>query len=219
MKYLPLIRYYLEIISVPIFAWLVFHMVGHAVLMGLVPHDPLDIVPSTGFEKWYGVIENTGGVLGLIVFVWLWHRPMLKKLVPCSHDHCHHKTMWPHLLASGAFVLHWLGEAEIRNEILNNFSAQNLTDIAAAFGFASHFLVDIIVMVLLITFWSQPWQKMVATSAMLGAWGASFYLGAAGHLHLEGRAEPVVLLLSAFLLAMFVHKPHKPAPACKTCSH
>jgi hypothetical protein len=163
--------------------------------------------------------EFLGGLLALIFFVWIWHRKPFKRFVPCSHDHCHHKTIWPHLLASVAFVFHWFPESRLRYDLLNSFSVHNFSDVLTALGFLSHFLVDIIVLVLLLTYWPKAWQKSLAFGIMLWFWVISFWVGEQGGLYLTGLSEPLILLFSAFLLAMFVHQPHKPAPECKTCDH
>lgn len=281
MKNLPQLRYYLEIISVPVFAWLIIHLSGHG-LMLLKDHDhnhsthnehhvekqheektlkseaheadhdeheqdkheaetlisqedsdhedehestiaPTDEHDDHGHGElsldYLLSTEVLGGLLALLFFTWLWHQKPLKTLVPCSHDHCHHKTVWPHVAATIAFVFHWFPESAVRHELLHDFDWHSLANLAGAIGFASHFLVDFIVMILLITFWPQWWQRLALGAVMVVAWGGSFWLGENGGLGLEGVAEPIVLLVSAFLLAMFVHKPHKPEPVCKTCTH
>lgn len=211
MKNLPQIRYYLEIISVPVFAWLVVHLSGEA--LSMLPQIDAHPVGYDHHELGWGEllsIEFLGGLMALALFILLWHQPFLKKLVPCSHDHCHHKTIWPHLAATVAFVFHWFPESAVRYEVLSNFSIQDVTQMAAALGFASHFLVDILLVYLLSTFWPKFWQRLTSIGVMVVAWLGSFWLGEQGGLPLEGAAEPMVLLVSAFLLAMFVHKPHKP---------
>ena len=272
MKNLPLYRYYLEILAVPVFAFLVIHLSGHALMLVADPehdhgshanhaeeihedehgddqhdddheekeheieedhHDEEDEhneyqEAAAGGHDDHGhgeglsltyllSTEVLGGVLALILFAWLWHLPALKKLVPCSHDHCHHKTVWPHVAATVAFAFHWFPEAQVRYELLHDFSSVNWLDIVAVIGFASHFIVDAIILVLLVSFWPQMWQKLGLGFVLAAVWAASFWVGHNGGLHIEGAAEPLVLLVSAFLLAMFVHKPHKPEPACTSC--
>ena len=171
MKHLTLYRYYLEILAVPVFAFLVIHLSGHGLmLLADLEHDHgshgahnEEVYPDEHHEDEEGhdghgdeeehqdehegeqhhdedeheeshteevaggheshghgeglsieyllSTEVLGGILALILFVWLWHLPGLKKLVPCSHDHCHHKTIWPHVAATVAFAFHWFPEA------------------------------------------------------------------------------------------------------------
>lgn len=229
MKHLASLRYYLELISVPVFAWLVIHLSGHGLMLlkeAEHGHEEAGHEAAETGEHAFSLnldfilsAEVLAGVLALVFFVWLWHRKPLKRFVPCSHDHCHHKSIWPHLLASVAFVFHWFPESTLRFELLNEFSAQSFANIVTALGFLSHFLVDIVVLVLLVTYWPHRWQKSLAFGIMLWFWVLSFWVGEKGGLNLTGAPEPMVMLISAFLLAMFVHKPHKPKPDCKTCSH
>ena len=211
MKHLPLLRYYLEIISVPIFGLLVLHLSKNGLE---ILWNPYFTDANEAFFITYG-----GGLLALVFFIWVWHRPTMKILVPCSHDHCHHRTAWPHLLASSAFLLHLFPESDVRYEILENFTTDSLLSLASALGFASHFLVDVIVIVLLTSFWKKHWQKLLSLLIMIGIWVYSFWVGQQGGLALTGVSEPILLLVSAFLLTMFVHRPHKPKPVCKTCTH
>jgi|GEM_PF-1293852 len=281
MKNLPLYRYYLEMLAVPVFAFLVIHLAGHALMLVADPehdhgshgshqeevheegehHDEDDENhkeehddhleaehedeqhedeshedheghaegAANGHDdhghgeglslEYFLSTEVLGGLLALILFAWLWHLPVLKKLVPCSHDHCHHKTVWPHVLATVAFAFHWFPEAQVRYELLSDFSQVNWLDIVAVIGFASHFLVDAIILILLVSFWPQLWQRLGLGILLAGVWATSFWVGHHGGFHLEGAAEPLVLLISAFLLTMFVHKPHKPEPACTSCTN
>ncbi|NCP67323.1 hypothetical protein GW756_04445 [bacterium] len=246
MNKLPYFRYYLELISVPVFAWLVIHLSGHGLMLlkdseheheshtateihqteaGITEAEDHDDHSDEHLELelldldfWLSG-EVLGGLLVLLLFVWVWHRRPLKRFVPCSHDHCHHKNIWPHLLASAAFVFHWFPESRLRFDLLSNFSAHNFESIVTAMGFLSHFMVDIMVMILLINYWPKRWQKSLALGLMLWFWVLSFWIGERGGLYLTGLSEPLVLLISAFLLAMFVHMPHKPKPVCKTCDH
>lgn len=217
-------RYYLEIISVPIFAWLVIHLAGHGAMLlkeGKHEHEEhghdehahevgldLDFLLST---------EVLAGLIALILFAWIWHRPAMKKLVPCSHDHCHHTAIWPHILASGAFVFHFFPESQIRYEILHDFDWSSVLNMVGAFGFLSHFAIDLILIFMLSQFWKKSWQRWTSGLLMLGVWALAFWVGERGGLHIEGIGEPIILIVSAFLLAMFVHKPEKPTLNCHDC--
>ena len=235
LKFLPRFRYYLELISVPVFAFLVLHLGGHGLMLlkdsehdhsdhddhGHGAHEGESGHAEHGFSLDLDFLlstETLGGLLLLMAFVWCWHRPQLKKLVPCSHDHCHHKTAWPHLLASAAFVFHFFPESTIRHDIIQDLSLDSAISLAGAIGFLSHFFVDIIIMVLLSLFWEKSWQKLLSLGTIIAFWIWSFVIGASGGFHIEGMSEAVILILSAFLLAMFIHYPHKPViEKCSTC--
>lgn len=279
MKNLTHFRYYLEIISVPVFAFLVIHLAGHGLMLIKDPdhhhgshghevhenhegeteeahaedegeethsdendqHEDEDHEEEADHDE-AGMVhadddydehndehqsplslefllstEILGGILALILFIWVWHSPLMKRLVPCSHDHCHHKTIWPHLLATGAFVFHFFPESAVRYELLKDIDWQDLWNIAGVIGFASHFLVDLIIMVLLAIFWPQIWMRILSFVTIFFFWVLAFYIGEQGGFHLPGISEAIMLIASAFLLAMFVHKPHKPKPVCKNC--
>ena len=248
MKKLTTLRYYLEIISVPVFAFLIIHLGGHGLMLLKDPdhhhgshenqlshegesaeehalHEEESVNTHHDAHDDHGSLidlilsaETLGGILLLLLFIWIWHRPMMKPLVPCAHDHCNHKTIWPHLFASFAFVFHFFPESSIRYELMKNFDFHHLLSLAEAIGFLSHFAVDVIIMVLLGLFWVEVWQRVLFYVIVISLWALSFYVGAQGGLHLEGLAQPLVLILSAFLLTMFIHKPHKPKPVCNSCT-
>jgi hypothetical protein len=222
MKNLMLYRYWLEMLAVPMFAFLVIHLSGHGLMLlsdSEHVHEGHDVETEVSFGiSSFLTVEVLGGILALIFFVWVWHRGFMKKFVPCSHDHCHHKTVWPHLLAALAFVFHFFPESEIRSEMMRDFDFHSLLSLSGLLGFFSHFLVDLIIAILLSSFWPKTWQKVSFFLALSACWILAFYWAESEIFHLEGLAEPVVLLLSAFLLSMFVHKPHKPKPVCTHCS-
>ena len=188
------LRYVLELISVPVFAFLAAHLSaeGFVHLFGL-PHESELIV----------------GAICLILFVYLWHTPWLKKLVPCNHSSCTHKTHWPHLAASFALVFHFFPESKIRHELIQNFEVSSFLDYLVSIGFITHFLVDLIIIISLSQFWKKTWQKWTSFLVMGGGWIASFLLNHQNHFLLEIGEQPLFLILSAFLLSMFIHKPHK----------
>jgi len=217
-------RYYLEIISVPIFAWLVIHLAGHGMMLlkggehGHEDHGHDEHAHEAGINlEFFLSTEVLAGVVALLLFAWIWHRPLMKKLVPCSHDHCHHATIWPHILASVAFVFHFFPESKIRYELLHDFDWASIANIVGAIGFFSHFAVDLILMFMLSQFWAKRWQRWTSGVLMFATWVLAFRVGEKGGLPIEGIGEPIVLLISAFLLAMFVHMPEKPKLDCASC--
>jgi len=219
-------RYYLEILSVPIFAWLVIHLSGHGLMLlkggDHDEHGHEEAHDEHGHEAGIDLefllsTEFLAGVLALILFAWIWHRPFMKKLVPCSHDKCHHTSIWPHLLASVAFVFHFFPESQIRYELLHDFDWSSILNIVGAFGFVSHFFIDLILILMLSQFWKEAWQRWVSGLSMLAVWALAFWVGERGGFHVEGLGEPIILIVSAFLLAMFIHKPEQPTPDCSDC--
>jgi len=162
---LPQLRYYLEIISVPVFAFLVVHLAGHGMMLLKDSHHSHEHETHNenllNFDFLFSA-EILGGILALLFFIWIWHLPVMKKFVPCSHDHCHHLHIWGHLAATGAFLFHFFPESVIRYEMLQDFNWHNLLNVIGGIGFFSHFLVDIIVMFLLASFWKKPWQKFLS---------------------------------------------------------
>jgi len=200
------LRYYLEIIALPVFAYLVFHLSGHGVAV------------LTGMHE----AEIISGVLLLILFTSLWHQPVLKKWVPCSHDHCHSELPIPHFIATLALCLHFFPEAGIRHELLRGMLEGEVTSILGYVGFAAHLIIDVIVMIVISSHWKNKYMRGLSLLFILSAWLLAFFLaeqaGHAGHAHGEAGLEGWLFLVSAFLLAMFVHKPHKPK-ACGSGEH
>jgi len=202
-KILLRLRYYLEIVALPVFAYLVFHLAGHGVASLTHVHE----------------LEIVAGVLLLVLFTWLWHTPALQKWVPCSHDHCHTELPLSHVLAVIALCLHFFPEAGVRQELLHGAMEGEITSVLGYIGFAAHFLVDIIVMIVLSSYWKTGLGKIISFFFIVGMWLLAFYLAEeAGHAHEHGEAgyEAWLFLISAFLLAMFIHKPHKPKH-CEGC--
>lgn len=233
MKSLFTFRNIFEIIALPFFALLVIHMAGHGAML-LFDHDHSheqhieegeeEHHDQEGYEDEHGFMEmffseeGLFGVLFLFMFVWLWNRPFLKKWVPCQHEHCHSETIWAHLSAIAAFCLHFFPEAGIRSQLLSDFALTDFLSIATIFGFLSHFLVDVIVMISLALYFSSLRDRIFGFVGMIILWIFAFFIGEHLFDFLPSSAESVLYLLSAFLLAMFVHFPHK-EKACGSCHH
>ncbi len=195
-------RFYLEIIALPVFLFLIVHLSGHAL--------------GTFLKVEREDFEILGGLFFLVLFVWLWHRPFLKKWVPCSHIHCHHKPEVPHLLAIIALVLHFFPEAGVRHELLTRAFEGGVVNTIALIGFAAHFLVDVIVAVLISSYWQTRKAQLISFGSIALVWIVAFWLGKHVGNFFPEPAEGVLFLVSAFLLAMFVHMPHKPI-VCGRC--
>ncbi len=206
MKTIYQIRYWLELIALPTFTFLVFHLTGHGANELL--NNGLESESIFSFE-------NFAGFLGLILFVWLWHRPFLKKWVPCAHTHCpgeKDKSALPHLIATLALCLHFFPEAAVREVLWENLAKKEA--IIGMTGFVAHFFVDVIVAILISQYWSQKIQRILSFLFMTGIWIIAFKTG--GHFFdfLPKNIQGLVFLVGGFFLAMFVHLPHKPVSAC-----
>jgi len=201
------LRYYFELISLPIFVALVVHLAGHgSTLLFTFAHDSDGLLTT----------ENAAGIALTLVFIWLWHRPQLHRWIPCAHEHCHRATSYLHALAIGALCLHFFPEATLRAQLLREFDWQQLTSLATLIGFASHFVVDVIIALLLSLQWRNNAARALSLSAIIITWFAALWLSDYSTNLLTPHSEAVALLISAFLLAMFIHKPHKPQP-CLGC--
>ncbi|MCF7906185.1 hypothetical protein K9L63_03305 [Candidatus Gracilibacteria bacterium] len=218
-------RFYLEIIALPVFLFLVIHLSGHGIMTlletGDHEHEHAETMAGTasGIHDWIEIfftVEVLSGMLLLLFFVWLWHRPVLKKWVPCSHVHCHHKLEVPHLLAIIALCLHFFPEAGVRHELLKNAFEGGMINTLALIGFAAHFLVDVIVAVLISSYWSTRRAQFLSFGSIALVWIIAFQAGQHIEELIPHMAEGVLFLVSAFLLSMFVHMPHRP-PVCGKC--
>ena len=217
MDKLANLRYYFEIISIPIFAYFVIHLVGHGFLS---LQDVHHTHAHHGDHATFFSPDFFAGVAGLVVFTAIWNLKFMKKFVPCSHDHCHHVQIVSHLLATTAFVFHFFPESVVRHKILANFDWHNIENIAGFIGFFSHFIIDIVLMIMLSSFWKKTWQKAISMIIIIAIWFFAFYIGKNGGLALTGVSKPIILIFSGFLLSMFIHKPHKPKVACNNeCKH
>jgi len=206
MKTIYQIRYWLELIALPTFAYLVFHMTGHGANEifnnGLESTNPLNF-------------ENFAGFFFLILFVWLWHRPFLKKWVPCAHTHCageQDKSITPHLIAVIALCLHFFPEAAVREVLWENLAKKEF--FVGFVGFISHFFVDVIVAFLIASYWKNKTYQVLTFAFIAGFWLLAFKLGASFFDIIPGNIQGMIFLVGGFFLAMFVHLPHKPVSAC-----
>jgi len=208
------IRYYLEIIALPAFVYLVAHLSGHGLTL-LVSGDH----EHNHHEETHSLIETIfsvevlNGILALILFTWLWHRPNLKKWVPCNHDHCHGELPISHVLATVALCLHFFPEAAIRHELIDDYDST--LGLIGLVGFGAHFLVDIIVSVSLSSYWKTKKGFWISLGLITATWFAAFFFAESLLGHLPHSVEGILFVVSAFLLAMFIHKPHK-AKYCRS---
>lgn len=212
------IRYYLEIIALPAFIYLVTHLSGHGLALLIEGHHEHGhgghAGEHHGFLETFFTPEILSGILALILFVWLWHRPSLKKWVPCGHDHCHGELPVSHVLATIALCLHFFPEASIRHELMHH--AEDTMSVLGLIGFGTHFLVDIIVAIALSSYWKTTYAFWLSLIAIAGVWVLAFFSADFLVAQIPETAEGILFIVSAFLLAMFVHKPHKPVE-CKEC--
>jgi hypothetical protein len=201
------IRYWLEMISSPVFAWLVIGMAGESLMIFLNNHFP-DFINFPG--KFLGIssisiFETIGGFLILLIFISLWRISFLQKLVPCNHSHCHHSISWSHFLATTAFIFHFLPESILRAELLQNITWNSWSEIIILIGFVGHFLIDILVIILLSNGWNKFSQKIIFFSLMIISW----LFIAFANFDFSFQDNEFIMIISAFLLTMFVHLPHK----------
>ncbi|MCF7812530.1 hypothetical protein K9M59_02960 [Candidatus Gracilibacteria bacterium] len=233
MNTLSRFRYWLEIIALPVFLFLVIHLAGHGItifLQGESPsHDHVHHLEESISAEDHGekepVLEKffneevLSGILLMILFVWIWHRPALKKWIPCAHDHCHHhhdgKT--PHILAIVALCLHFFPEAGARQALLQNFHQGEIITLLGLIGFAAHFLVDVIVAVLISSYWKTFGRFWLSLGIITAFWFTALFFGQYIIHHIPPHAEGSLFLVSAFLLAMFIHMPHRPIQSCHHC--
>ncbi len=240
-------RYYLEIIALPAFIFLVIHLAGHGMMAFVeeghhhghhevehheemhheagqeeeVPHEEehQELFDLHELIESFFTVEVLSGILLLLLFVWIWHRPAFKKWVPCQHEHCHHKLKIPHLLAIFALCLHFFPEAGVRHVLLEKvFATGSVENILGFVGFVAHFFVDVIIALVISLYWKTRCGFFLSFVGIAVVWILAFWVG--GHVaeNISHEAEGILFLVSAFLLAMFVHKPHKPVTECQDCS-
>lgn len=164
-------------------------------------------------------LEFTSGIFFLILFAWLWHQPSLRKWVPCTHEHCHSESQAAHILAIVAFCLHLFPEAGVRNALFDGAFGGEIIHALGWIAFAAHFLVDVIVILVLSSYFGTKKQFGLSLVVIAITWMVAFILGEQLTNNIPASAEAILFLVSAFLLAMFVHKPHRPVTECKTCDH
>ena len=213
------LRYWFEIIALPVFIIMVIHLAGHGSMLLLEPHH--EHGHGHG-ESGHGILESIltpetliGGLL-MLVFVWLWHRPTLKKWVPCSHDHCHTELPLPHILAIIALCLHFFPEAAIRHELLEGALAGEAFNMVAMLGFLAHLGVDIIVAIVISSYWQTKTKFWASLGTITGVWVIAFLAAESFSHHLSALTEGGLAVVSAFLLSMFIHRPHR-AKKCEEC--
>lgn len=213
--YFAKIRYYLEIIALPAFIYLVVHLAGHGASLLLDADHSHDHEHSAehGHHEILETLFSTEVLLGVIlaaVFVWIWHRPMFRKWVPCTHDHCHGELPISHTIATIALCLHFFPEASIRQELFADVSDGNILSIAGIIGFGTHFFIDVIVAAVLSSYWKHTFQRILSFGGITICWIAAFFVAKHFTADIPHVASGMIALISSFLLAMFVHKPHKP---------
>jgi hypothetical protein len=211
------VRYWLEMIALPAFVFLVIHLSGHAVMSFFGEDEHLHEESTASFLEKIFNTEVGVGILFLILFVWIWHRPQFKKWVPCRHDHCHAEKQMPHLLAILAFCLHFFPEAGVRHALINQAMGGEISSIVGVVAFGAHFLLDILVMGMLAMYWETRNKQILSLLLMVGMWFGAFFFGENISFELAPSDQGGLFLFSAFLLAMFVHKPHRPKKQCGGC--
>lgn len=215
------IRFWLEIIALPVFVFLIMHLGGHGFMLLLEPeHSEAEHIHDHDisfdiFESALSV-EVVAGLLFLLLFVWLWQRPDLKRWVPCSHDHCHKEIQISHTLAIVALCLHFFPEAGVRHEMMHGVFEGGVLSFIGLLGFVAHSGVDIIVALVISSYWKTTKGFILSISAIALFWVLALLVAEPLIEWIPTQAEGVLYLVSAFLLSMFVHKPHKPVH-CKSC--
>jgi len=211
------LRYILEIIAFPAFAFLVVHLSGHGVTLFLEGENDHHEHGGEHIEDFFS-FELLAGILLALLFAKIWSFPAFKKWVPCRHEHCQHAPSLPHIIATIAFCLHFFPEAIVRHALIENALQGEVISLISIIGFATHFLVDILVTFVLSFRWVKTTQKILSITFIVFLWGIAFW--GSNHLNIEilsPLGEGLLFLLSAFFLAMFLHKPHKPISHCHNC--
>lgn len=212
------IRYYLEIISLPAFIYLVIHLAGHGVATIKNINSKTTYHEAGNWLNQLLSFENLIGCLLLILFVWIWYRPTFKNLVPCSHEHCHAEARIPHILAIIALCLHFFPESVVRSSLLNEQIAQGNLNLLAILGFGSHFLVDVIIAIIISSYWQSNKQFSLSLAIISAMWLLAYFsVGYLDNLVTNPYLQGMSFILSSFILSMFIHKPHKPVVKCHSC--
>ncbi len=223
------LRYYLEIIAVPVFVWLVAHLSGHGLMILLESgydhahhhgrHEGRHGFDLPAMLEFFLTVEVLSGVLILLLFTWLWHLPALKKWVPCSHEHCHGEVPISHTLAIVALCLHFFPEAGVRHELFHGMMSGEMISILGVIGFSAHFFIDVIVALMVSSYWKTKQGFALSFGSIAVVWLVAFFTAEPFVDHIPTSAEGILFLMSAFLLAMFVHKPHHPVLNCEGCQN
>lgn len=204
----------MEIIALPAFIFLVLHLVGHAIvpLWEAIAEHGHD---HEAVEHGHNVLQELLlGVPFLIVFVWIWQRPVFKKWIPCAHEHCHHGKKTTHILAIGALCFHFFPEAGVRHLLIQqSLDSLDWISLIGLIGFAAHFLVDVFVSIAISSYWSTRLQFWMSFSIIASMWFLALCVGTTFVQHVHD-ISPMLFFFSAFFLAMFIHRPHKPIQCC-----
>lgn len=214
------IRYWCEIIALPAFVFLVLHLSGHAVVgfLEMFSEHTESLHDHTAHE--HNIAEEIFfGVPLTLLFIWIWHRPKLKKWIPCSHEHCHHTQKISHILAILALTIHFFPEAGIRYMLLEEIRTGGIMVFIGALAFGAHFVVDVLISIMLSIYWPQKIQKIISFFFIVSMWFLAFWIGARFTEILTHEFQNIIFLGSAFVLAMFIHKPHSPKTSCQKCDH
>jgi hypothetical protein len=185
-------------------------MAGHGIMTFFEGHHEHEI------EESFFSIETALGIGIAVIFIAIWQLPMMRKWVPCTHEHCHTEAKISHLAAIGALCFHFFPEAEVRSQLLSSFSWDNFLSIAGIIGFGAHFLVDVIVAIILSLYFQTPAKQLISFICISAVWFLALFSG--DHLFhaIPESAEGLAFLFSAFVMAMFIHMPHK-VVHCGTC--
>ncbi len=220
------LRYWMEFFAFPVFAFLVIHLAGHGIMIFLEDEHDHAHHHGSGHEHGFDIhgllemffsVEVLSGILLGLMFVWIWHRPKMKKWVPCSHEHCHKELPLPHLLATAALCLHFFPEAGVRHMMLEKALNGDMFHLLGFVGFLAHFVVDLVATILLSLYWKTNRARIISFLGITMCWFLALFVGLNFWDHVPEGVEGTVFLLSAFFLAMFVHAPHKPVLDCKSC--
>jgi len=191
------VRYWLEFFALPFFLVLIIHLSSHG-FSGLFNTELSPII--TLFI----------GIFCAIIFISLWHIPYLKKLVPCSHQHCHHTTSFIHIAAIVALCIHFFPESVIRKEMIETLDWGTFISLVGILGFSAHFLVDIIVSILLSLSFHSLFAKITSFLCITSVWFCAYFSPEIITNFLPETSEGIIFIIGAFLLSMFVHIPEKP---------
>ena len=223
LKPLLQLRYWLEIVALPIFVFLVIHLAGEgfwSLLEGA--HEHVSLHEEESFREslleFFWSKEVLVGVLLCLLFIRLWRKTFLKKWVPCAHEHCHHEVnKVPHVLAILVLCVHFFPEAGIRYSLLTEVQGGGFLNVLGVIGFLAHFLVDIIVMIFLSLYWKSRASSVISFFMIFFCWVVALLIGDQVISFFPESIEGGILLVGAFFLAMFIHMPHKPIASCKAC--
>ncbi len=210
-----ILRSVLELITLIAFFYLVVHLNGHAILL-LLDHGHADHHHITETVSIVSHWEEWAWGIGIsLLFIGIWQKTPLRHLIPCQHEHCHTEKPLSHLLAIGALCLHFFPEAGIRYSLLETFSFQ-WESVLVLVGFISHILVDILITFHLASYWNTLPKRILCVLFIGSIWGVAFFAHNWIDVIFSHTTEGLFLLISGFILSMFLHLPHKPK-SCVVC--